>query len=156
MYTHSAWAYKKAGSASHSPYTLSSFVIFTLADSQQYVHSISTIHPVLCSDCMCIRSPQSILSSVLGTLPAASPSITTIQLKTQYGSMRIRLEPSWSLESVEYVRQLALDPGLATQACEFYRAEPGFLLQVICGSGLRWLRRGLTFSQVVCGFYCLQ
>ena len=32
----------------------------------------------------------------------------------------------------------------------------GFLLQVICGGGLRWLRRGLTFSQVVWGFYCSQ
>ena len=40
-----------------------------------------------------------------------------------------QLMPEWSLSSVQYVREVA-DQGLCTPNCVFYRAEPGFLLQV--------------------------
>ncbi|KAF5834378.1 hypothetical protein DUNSADRAFT_9001 [Dunaliella salina] len=62
-------------------------------------------------------------------LPPANPKITTVNLETLHGTIRIQLEPSWSAESVTYLRHLAANPDLCTAACAFYRAEPGFLLQ---------------------------
>eukprot|EP00983_Pelagomonas_calceolata_P016169 511367-Pelagomonas_calceolata.AAC.1 len=57
-------------------------------------------------------------------LPPANPAITTVVLETLHGTIRIHLEPSWSEESVAYLRHLAANPELCTPACEFYRAEP--------------------------------
>ena len=52
-----------------------------------------------------------------------------MQLHTSHGNIRLRLRPEWSPESVAYVRAVAAAPELCTSACEFYRVEPGFLLQ---------------------------
>ncbi len=62
-------------------------------------------------------------------LPPADEGISTIALRTSHGDIRLRLRPDWSLESVAYVRTLAAQPELCSSACEFYRVEPGFLLQ---------------------------
>lgn len=64
------------------------------------------------------------------SLPPVDNSISVVELTTQHGSIRIRLRPDWSETSVEYVRRVAMNRGLCTPQCEFYRAEPGFLLQV--------------------------
>lgn len=64
------------------------------------------------------------------SLPPVDISISVVELTTQHGSIRIRLRPDWSDTSVEYVRRVAMNRGLCTPQCEFYRAEPGFLLQV--------------------------
>ena len=50
-------------------------------------------------------------------------------LTTTFGSVRIDLKPEWAASSVAYVREVA-DRDLCTPNCAFYRAEPGFLLQV--------------------------
>ena len=63
-----------------------------------------------------------------GTLPPPDESIAGIALVTPKGSIRLRLRPEWSPSSVAIVRLLAAHP-LETPACEFYRVEPGFLLQ---------------------------
>lgn len=64
------------------------------------------------------------------SLPAIDTSISVIALTTPHGVIRIRLKPDWSQSSVEYVRRVAATGSLCTPQCEFYRAEPGFLLQV--------------------------
>jgi len=62
-------------------------------------------------------------------LPAADARIAVVALRTLLGDIRLRLRADWSAESVEYVRLLAAQPHLCSSACEFYRAEPAFLLQ---------------------------
>jgi len=64
----------------------------------------------------------------LGSLPPPDESIKGIVIATPKGDIRLRLRPEWSASSVAFVRLLAAHP-LCTPACEFYRAEPGFLLQ---------------------------
>lgn len=51
-----------------------------------------------------------------------------IALRTDRGALRIRLRPDWSEGSVAYARRVAAHD-LCTVRCNFYRAEPGFLLQ---------------------------
>ena len=63
-----------------------------------------------------------------GSLPPPDESITGVVLATPKGNMRLKLRPDWSASSVAYVRLLAAHP-LSTPAFEFYRVEPGFLLQ---------------------------
>jgi len=63
------------------------------------------------------------------SLPPVDDQIEVVALDTQYGRIRIKLKPQWSLSSVTYVRRLAMSPELCTPSCEFYRAEPSFLLQ---------------------------
>ena len=53
-----------------------------------------------------------------------------VELETSFGKIRIRLRSEWSTHSVDYMRRLAANPDLCSSACEFYRAEKGFLLQV--------------------------
>ena len=65
-----------------------------------------------------------------GSLPPVNPSILVVALTTAHGVIRIKLKPEWSESSVEYVRRVAANNGLCTPQCAFYRAEPGFLLQV--------------------------
>eukprot|EP00959_Pyramimonas_sp_CCMP1952_P418983 8776411-Pyramimonas_sp.AAC.3 len=60
---------------------------------------------------------------------AADPSITTVAIVTAQGSINITLRPEWSASSVEFVRKVAAHD-YCTFNCVFYRAEPGFLLQV--------------------------
>lgn len=55
-------------------------------------------------------------------------AIDIVTLKTTAGDLRIRLKPEWHLPSVTFVREAALSD-TCTVKCEFYRAEPGFLLQ---------------------------
>lgn len=55
--------------------------------------------------------------------------VKLVGLSTPYGRITLRLRPDWSAESVAYVRTLVSAPDLCTSSCEFYRAEPGFLLQ---------------------------
>jgi len=57
-----------------------------------------------------------------------------VTLVTGEGELRIRLKPEWHLPSVRFVQAAALGD-FCTVKCEFYRAEPGFLLQ----GGLRAL-----------------
>ncbi len=64
------------------------------------------------------------------TLPPVNTSISRLLIKTKYGTIRITLKPDWSAGSVAYVRRLAAMPELCGAQCQFYRAEPGFLLQV--------------------------
>jgi cyclophilin family peptidyl-prolyl cis-trans isomerase len=64
----------------------------------------------------------------LASLPPPDESIHVVALVTQHGAIRLRLQPGWSASSVAFVRLLAAHP-LETPACEFYRVEPGFLLQ---------------------------
>lgn len=71
-----------------------------------------------------------LLAPAADSLPPLNTSITTLVLTTAHGKIRIALKPEWSAESVEFVRRLAQLPELCSNACEFYRAEPGFLLQV--------------------------
>lgn len=59
-------------------------------------------------------------------------------LSHMLSQVRIRLMPEWSETSVEFVRHLAQSPELCTTACEFYRAEPGFLLQVCSLTHTGW------------------
>lgn len=63
------------------------------------------------------------------TLPPVNTSISEMIVTTSYGKIRIKLKPEWSESSVAYVRRLAAMPELCSSACQFYRAEPGFLLQ---------------------------
>eukprot|EP00197_Chlamydomonas_leiostraca_P005064 CAMPEP_0202874538 /NCGR_PEP_ID=MMETSP1391-20130828/25593_1 /ASSEMBLY_ACC=CAM_ASM_000867 /TAXON_ID=1034604 /ORGANISM="Chlamydomonas leiostraca, Strain SAG 11-49" /LENGTH=340 /DNA_ID=CAMNT_0049555991 /DNA_START=48 /DNA_END=1070 /DNA_ORIENTATION=- len=63
------------------------------------------------------------------TLPPPDPTIDTLVLVTMYGRVRIKLRPDWHGPSVDFARRLAQLPELCTNKCEFYRAEPGFLLQ---------------------------
>ena len=51
-----------------------------------------------------------------------------VALSTPHGALRIRLKPEWHLPSVRFVQAAALGD-FCTVKCEFYRAEPGFLLQ---------------------------
>ncbi|KAG1681136.1 hypothetical protein FOA52_015578 [Chlamydomonas sp. UWO 241] len=62
-------------------------------------------------------------------LPAVDQSLSIVALRTNHGAIRIQLKPEWSETSAEYLRRLAATPELCTSACQFYRAEPGFLLQ---------------------------
>jgi hypothetical protein len=64
----------------------------------------------------------------LALLPPPDDSIAFIALATPRGAIRLRLRPEWSPSSVAFVRLLAAH-ALCTPACEFYRVEPGFLLQ---------------------------
>lgn len=63
-----------------------------------------------------------------GSLPPPDESIKGIVIATPKGNIRLKLRPEWSESSVAFVRMLAAHP-LCTPACEFYRVEPGFLLQ---------------------------
>ena len=54
--------------------------------------------------------------------------ITSIVLASPKGDIRLKLRPEWSESSIAFVRLLAAHP-LCTPACEWYRVEPGFLLQ---------------------------
>ena len=51
-----------------------------------------------------------------------------VALHTEFGELRIRLRPEWHLPSVRYVQRVARQD-VCTAKCQFYRAEPGFLLQ---------------------------
>ena len=62
------------------------------------------------------------------SLPPPDESIKGIILATPKGNIRLKLRPDWSASSVAFVRLLAAHP-LATPSFEFYRVEPGFLLQ---------------------------
>jgi len=74
--------------------------------------------------------PGKSLDVATPVLPAASAgSISLVKLHTSFGDIRLRLRPEWSPDSVAYVRSVAAAPELCTSACEFYRVEPGFLLQ---------------------------
>ena len=55
--------------------------------------------------------------------------IAAVSLLTGNGTIRIRLHPEWpgASGSVHFVRRIAAESLCTT--CEFYRAEPGFLLQ---------------------------
>jgi hypothetical protein len=64
----------------------------------------------------------------VGGLPKPDESVTHVVLGTRHGGLRLRLRPDWSAPSVAFVRLLA-SHDLCTPACEFYRVEPGFLLQ---------------------------
>ena len=64
----------------------------------------------------------------VASLPPADEAIDVVALATSFGKIRLRLQPDWSASSVSFVRLLAAQP-LCTPACEFYRVEPGFLLQ---------------------------
>jgi cyclophilin family peptidyl-prolyl cis-trans isomerase len=64
----------------------------------------------------------------LASLPLPDASIAAIALTTTHGAITLRLRPEWSASSVDFVRMLAAH-ALCTPACEFYRVEPGFLLQ---------------------------
>jgi cyclophilin family peptidyl-prolyl cis-trans isomerase len=64
----------------------------------------------------------------LSALPPPDAAIDAVALVTQHGTIRLRLRPEWSASSVAYVRLLAAHT-LCTPQCEFYRVEPGFLLQ---------------------------
>jgi hypothetical protein len=64
----------------------------------------------------------------LSSLPPPDASIAAIALTTTQGVIIMRLRPEWSASSVDFVRMLAAH-ALCTPACEFYRVEPGFLLQ---------------------------
>ncbi len=57
-------------------------------------------------------------------------SITQLRLHTGHGIIRITLKPEWHQASVDFVRRMAEHPELCGSQCQFYRAEPGFLLQV--------------------------
>ena len=81
------------------------------------------------------------------SLPAIDTSISVIALTTPHGVIRIRLKPDWSQSSVEYVRRVAATGSLCTPQCEFYRAEPGFLLQVRAGGGGGLEARGTCASR---------
>eukprot|EP00955_Chlamydomonas_euryale_P036605 350494-Chlamydomonas_euryale.AAC.12 len=71
------------------------------------------------------------------SLPPVDTTIRVVSLSTPHGVIRIRLMPDWSASSVEFVQRLAMTPDLCSNACEFYRAEPGFLLQVVLsGAGM--------------------
>lgn len=63
------------------------------------------------------------------TLPAVDTSIQVVSLRTNHGVMSIRLKPDWSTHSVDFVRRIAMEPEVCTTSCQFYRAEPGLLLQ---------------------------
>ncbi|KAL6746734.1 hypothetical protein V8C86DRAFT_2933089 [Haematococcus lacustris] len=63
------------------------------------------------------------------SLPPLNTSISTLVLHTAYGDVSVQLKPEWSDTSVAFVRRLAQQPELCSTACEFYRAEQGFLLQ---------------------------
>ena len=63
-----------------------------------------------------------------GSLPPPDESISGIVLASPKGDIRLKLRPEWSESSVAFVRLLAAHP-LCTPACEWYRVEPGFLLQ---------------------------
>eukprot|EP00798_Chlamydomonas_sp_ICE-L_P004629 gene4629-14821_t len=52
------------------------------------------------------------------SMPPLEKDVEVFALKTAYGDIRIRLKPDWSRSSVDFV-----------QTCQFYRAEPRFLLQ---------------------------
>ncbi|GAX72730.1 hypothetical protein CEUSTIGMA_g186.t1 [Chlamydomonas eustigma] len=65
----------------------------------------------------------------IASLPTVNTSISCVLLTTPQGVIRIKLRPDWSNSSVEYVRRVAMTKELCTLQCEFYRAEPGFLLQ---------------------------
>jgi hypothetical protein len=64
-----------------------------------------------------------------GDVPPEDGAITAVALHTSYGAIRLRLRPDWSNASVTYIRALAAQPELCTDACAFYRVEPAFLLQ---------------------------
>ena len=64
-----------------------------------------------------------------GEVPPEDGAIRAVALHTTYGAIRLKLRPDWSNSSVTYVRALAAQPELCTDACAFYRVEPGFLLQ---------------------------
>ncbi len=70
------------------------------------------------------------LSLPAASLPQVNKSINKVALRTPHGEIRINLRPEWSESSVEYLRRLAASPELCSSQCQFYRAEPGFLLQV--------------------------
>jgi cyclophilin family peptidyl-prolyl cis-trans isomerase len=63
-----------------------------------------------------------------GSLPPPDESIKGVVIATPKGNIRLKLRPDWSESSVAFVRLLAAHP-LSTPAFEFYRVEPGFLLQ---------------------------
>lgn len=52
-----------------------------------------------------------------------------VELRTPHGAIRLRLRDDLAPDSTAFVRRLSATPALCTSACEFYRAEPGFLLQ---------------------------
>jgi hypothetical protein len=54
----------------------------------------------------------------------------TITLKTSEGDLRIKLRPDLSLESVQYIQKLLVDPNPCSR-CRFYRAEKPGILQGI-------------------------
>jgi PAN domain len=62
-------------------------------------------------------------------VPIPDGSIEAVEIVTSYGGIKLRLRPDWSNSSVVYVTSLAAHPELCTDACAFYRVEPGFLLQ---------------------------
>ena len=64
-----------------------------------------------------------------GDVPPDDGAIASVALHTSYGTIKLRLRPDWSNSSVTYVRALAAQPELCTDACAFYRVEPAFLLQ---------------------------
>lgn len=66
----------------------------------------------------------------LAQLPSTEQMDSTriVKLETEFGDLRIALRPDWHLPSVTFVRQVALSD-VCTIKCQFYRAEPGFLLQ---------------------------
>ena len=87
-----------------------------------------------------IRGANEHISWTSGTMMKDMPSllprpseetlnkISVVVLKTKFGDLRIELKPEWHGPSVRFVREASLSDS-CTVKCEFYRAEPGFLLQ---------------------------
>ena len=55
--------------------------------------------------------------------------MSAVAIDTAMGSIKVALRPDWSASSVDFVRRVA-QHDYCTFNCVFYRAEPGFLLQV--------------------------